>query len=64
MQLRSYDVRMLPNHVTELKSLARKRSYERGEEWTWCDLVRESVSMILQTQGSEPAVATNSEVKR
>ena len=60
MRRERYELRMCPDKVEALKSLARKLAYERGSKCSWSDLAREGADLILLTHGVEvPTVTQN-----
>lgn len=50
MKMKCFELRLRPDRVEALRELARRRAFERKQDCSWADLVREGVDLVLQGQ--------------
>ena len=43
-----YDIRLDENRVQAMKAVARRKAFEEGRDYTWVDVLRRGVDMVLK----------------
>lgn len=52
--LQRFSVRLYADQVTALEALARRLAYIENRPFSWCEVLRRGVTLVLQAEGDRP----------